>query len=568
MLWLLFVAALPACDGSSADALAPRGTHWGAQSAAADASVYSWDDAGGIPSGDGAVPTVGDDGGGSGDDAGPVGAPPPPDPTLTAAQCGVCHTAIYQQWQQSMHSHALTSPVTIAQTNQDVAGPFAKASSPDPQKFCINCHSPNVAAAVNQSTLPVPPSTQYTDGVSCTTCHQFDGKPQKGSGGFAGDGQGAGYQTGFLPAKTYAGSLDSPVGNSVHVSNSTGQDFNPNPNKLCANCHEVWIDYDHDGVVEKGLDLALQTTWDEYTEYKTLGGRETCVSCHMQVVPGLTRAADGAQIPGQQLTTAPPRQIHDHSFPGVDFALDSPSQATATQAARTALLQSAAFFTIDRRSVGFDGQGDLEFGVFLANTGTGHDLPSGFAFARQMWIEITVTAGGRTLFTSGVLQNPTDDLCDGDSLFEFGNPMKQFFQGCPRVDDELTTFQQKLVDLAGFQLDGSDPFDPAGATKAVQLGNETWKQYLHGGVVARERTFDDFNQANLKPFDQREVTYVVPTGGAGNGIHVQARLLWRQLPPYFVRALASEQPASESPQVAPLLGNVVTVVMATDAIDL
>ncbi|HEY8091735.1 MAG TPA: hypothetical protein VIF09_27915, partial [Polyangiaceae bacterium] len=97
---------------------------------------------------------------------------------------------------------------------------------------------------------------------------------------------------------------------------------------------------------------------------------------------------------------------------------------------------------------------------------------------------------GHTVFTSGVVQNPTDDLCDGDSLFERGNPMRRFFQGCPQVDDELVTFQQKLVDFVTFQIDGSDPFDPAGATTAVQLGNETWLQYLQGGVVARQRTFD------------------------------------------------------------------------------
>jgi hypothetical protein len=359
-----------------------------------------------------------------------------------------------------------------------------------------------------------------------------------------------------------------PVTNSVHTSNSDGKDFAPNPNKLCANCHEVWIDYDHDGVVEKGLDLALQTTWDEYTEYRTLGGRETCVSCHMPVVSGLTRAADGAQIPGQQSVAAPDRQIHDHSFHGVDFALDSPAQQQSTAASRTALLQGAAFMNIDRRSVGFDGNGDFGFDVFIANTGTGHDLPSGFAFARQMWIEITVTDGaGRILFTSGVVSSPTDDLCDGDSLFERGNPMRKFFQNCPQVDDELVTFQQKLVDFVTFQIDGSDPFDPAGATTAVQLGNETWLQFLHGGVVARQRTFDGTQVANLKPFEQREFHYDVPLFENAQQLHVQARLLWRQLPPYFLRALASAQPSTEVPQLAPLIGNLETVVMATDSVD-
>jgi hypothetical protein len=560
----LALAAFAGCSDASYEGAGGR-RHLGGTAAVDGGSGFGGGGGGG--SGGPAAPASDDDAGAVGDDAGPVGTPPPPDPTLTAQQCGVCHATIYQQWTQSMHSHGLTSPTMIAQTNQDLTGPFAGTTGPDPQKFCVNCHSPNVAASTTQANLPPPASTQWKDGTSCLTCHQFDGTPEKGSGAFAGHYQGDGFQQGFLQGKTFVGPLDAPVGNKVHASNSSGKDFAPNPNKLCSNCHEVWIDYDHDGVVEKGLDLALQTTWDEYTEYRTLGGQETCVSCHMPVVPGLTRVADGAQIPSQQLTDAPPRQVHDHSFVGVDFALDTPAQGQATLAARTALLQKAVYFTIDRRSIQA-GNGDVSFDVFIANSGTGHSVPTGFAFARQMWVEIVATDGtGQVLFQSGVLAQPTDDLCDGDSLFEFGNPMKRFFQSCPRVDDELVTFQQKLVSIAGFQADGSDPFDPAGLTKAFQIGNETWLQYLHGGVVARQRTFDGTQQAALKVFEQRELHYDVPVGNAGR-VHVSARLLFRALPPYFLRALASQQPASETPQIAPLIGNLDTIVMATDEVDL
>jgi hypothetical protein len=467
-----------------------------------------------------------------------------------------------------MHSHALTSPVTIVQANQDLARTLANAPSPDPQKFCVNCHGPTFAPSAPSAAMPPTSVPHWKDGITCISCHQFDGTPQKASGGFATDYQGPSFQTGFVKGVEMLGELDSPVGNSLHTTNSTGQDFVPNPNKLCANCHEVWIDYDHDGIVEKGLDLALQTTWDEYTEYKTLGGTQSCVGCHMPAVPGLTRVADGAAIPGQQSTQAPPRVVHDHSFTGVDFALDTPAQQQATESARTALLASAATFLIDRNSV-FNSQDGIGFSVFLANTGTGHDLPSGFAFARQMWIEITATDGsGNVLFTSGVLQQPTDDLCDGEILLDFDNPMNRFLQNCNFVDNELVTLQQKLVSLATFEPDGSDPFDPAGLTKAVEIGEETWLQFLHGGVVARQRPFDGTQLVNLKPFEQEEFNYDVPLNGLSDGVHIQARLLFRQLPPYFLRALASQQSPSDTPQLAPLIGNLETLVMATDELDL
>jgi hypothetical protein len=69
-------------------------------------------------------------------------------------------------------------------------------------------------------------------------------------------------------------------------------------------------------------------------------------------------------------------------------------------------------------------------------------------------------------------------------------------QGCNSVDDELVTLQQKLVDVAGFQIDGTDP------------------------------------------------------------------------PPYFLRALAAGQQPTDVPQIAPLVGNLETIVMATDQVDL
>lgn len=555
---------LSGCDASY-DSGSSSGNHWGGPGS----SPGAWSDAGsGGGGGTPSDPPATDAGKPPGDDAGPVGTPPPPTAALTAEQCGVCHQSIYQQWQSSMHSHALTSPAVIVQTNADLAGPFAKASGPDPQKFCVNCHGPTESALVTSAAMPPPASTHWRDGITCTSCHQFDGTPEKGSGGFEGPYQGNGFQQGFVQANNeILGELDAPVGNSAHSSNSTGQDFAPNPNQLCANCHEVWIDYDHDGIVEKGLDLALQTTWDEYKEYKTLGGAQSCISCHMPVVAGLTRVADGANIPAQQYTQAPPRQVHDHSFPGVDFALDDTTQGTSTLAARTAMLQSAATFFIDRRSI-FNSNDGIGFSVFLANSGTGHNLPSGFAFARQMWIEITATDdAGQILFTSGLLQQPTDDLCDGQILLDFDNPMNRWIQNCNFVDDELVTLQQQLVSLAGFQPDGSDPFDPAGLTKAFAIGEETWLQYLHGGVVARQRPFDGTQLVNLKPFEQEEFDYDVPTNGAA-GVHIQARLLFRQLPPYFLRALAAGQAPTDMPQLAPLVANLQTIVMATDQLDL
>ena len=493
-------------------------------------------------------------------------APPPPPPTAftSASTCGHCHATIYAQWQTSMHSRALVSPVTIAQANQVARGPVATAPSPDPQRICLNCHSPNAALVTTGDTLPLPAASLADEGVSCESCHQFAGQPAAGGAGYS-----FGFQHGLAPGKTMLGPLDGPVANAFHQSASA--DAFTRPNTMCANCHDVNYDNNHDGVIVKGVDLVLQQTWDEYVlTYKLLGGTETCVSCHMPVAQGLTRVADGASIPGQQSTPAPPRVVHDHSFVGVDYALDNPTQAQASAPARQALLQGAASLFVD--SVGA-GSGGVGFRVTVANTGTGHNLPSGFAFTRQMWLEVTVTDdAGQVVGSSGLLANPTDNLCDANTIFEFNkfgnpleaNPLGRFLQGCDAgVDQQLVSLQQKLVNQVNIALENGLQIDQLGQPIIEETffgGHEAALQWLQGGVVPRTRPFDGRQLGALQPFQFQSFDYDIGTSGSPATLTV--RLLFRNMPPYFLRALATSQPATETPQLAPLIANVEAIEMA------
>jgi hypothetical protein len=313
----------------------------------------------------------------------------------------------------------------------------------------------------------------------------------------------------------------------------------------------------------------LQETWSEYQDYQNFGGKETCVSCHMPAIPGLTRVADGAQIPSDQYTVAPDRVVHDHSFVGPDHLLDSATQTAAQLAQRTAFLQTAAAIQFDRDSFGGNGNGGIGVDIFVSNVGAGHNLPTGFAFTRQMWLEIkSIDASGNLVDGSGVLADPAgDDLCDGSTLDDdFFNPMPPFYQNCRFIDGELTTFQQKLVSLVDFE--GQDRFLVQDTiTQDVQdnFGFETWLQYLTGGVVARQRFNEAGNLAALLPYETRDFHYDLNDPGKGGKI--TARLLFRSLPPNFLRALASKQPASEE-ALTPLIANLDTIVLATDELDL
>ncbi len=481
--------------------------------------------------------------------------------------CSACHQAITAQWRESMHAHALTSPVTIVQTNQVIAKTVSGQPSPDPFMICNNCHGPVGAKLTGQASLPLdapfPMDAQtINDGVSCAVCHQFTGEPASGAGGLA-----AVFQKGLAAGGVFFGPIADPVGNAYHRSNTTPM-YQTAPESLCQNCHNVNYDLNADGRIEPGVDLILQTTYDEYEDYRAAGGAQNCLDCHMPLIPGETRVAEAAGIPFQQDFPAPPRLVHSHGFVGVDYPLDTVAVSDPQQAARAALLQSAAQITLsDDIQISADGN-SATFSVDITNVGAGHQLPTGFAFARQMWIEVVVTDGdGNLLLASGVLASNTDDLCDTATL---NDALAGFVTGCPGgADPQLVNFQQKLLDIIDIKRDddGTPVLNDDGDFIVIQAvnGEETFLQHLTGGAIARLRPSDGQVLTRIDPGGTRTFAYTVPLNGdRPDEIVVTVRLLFRNLPAYFLRVLAENQPAGEFPQLEPLIGNLQIVEMASE----
>lgn len=456
----------------------------------------------------------------------------------SAGQCARCHGAIFTQWSGSMHARAAIHGPVVAQTNQVARGPLAAVSKPDPANICVNCHAPTGASQTPSAVFPIPGTPLAHEGVTCVSCHQWNGTPEPGSGGLVT------FQK-KLQSGTMFGTFGDPVGASAHGS-AAWTDMR-DANDLCASCHDVHYDRNADGQIVKGTDLVLQTTAREYKKYRADGGNETCVSCHM---PGLGqgRAASSARIPEDQSAAAPPRALHDHGFVGVDAPLDA---ADRQKDAREKLLRGAARLTLEDAAA-YGGTVDVQ--IALANVGAGHNLPTGFAFARQMWIELVVRRqNGALVDQSGVLASVDADLCDA-STFEAEVGMRPFFRGCTAADPRLVSFQQKLVDKIQPVRDGAgqivldglgDPRLEAGAG-----AKESVLQQLTVGAVPRVRPVDGQALGTIPPGETRRFSYTMNgTIARGETVSVTARLLFRQLPAYFLRALAAGQNAGEAPAV-------------------
>jgi nucleotide-binding universal stress UspA family protein len=473
----------------------------------------------------------------------------------TSEECKDCHATIYAQWAESMHAHALVSPLTILQNNLDMRHTLAKTASPDPRRMCINCHGPAIAAVVPGDTLPLGNDRQR-EGVECVSCHQLPDAVTPGGGALA-----SLYQDNLIRGDRYFGRLESPVGNAFHRSEKSK--LFDEPEKLCATCHNVNYDKNGDGRIVKGVDLVLQTTFDEYREYQQTGGRATCMTCHMPVVPKLTDVADGAQVPFTEDYAPPDRKLHDHSFVGVDYPLDTVAKKDPQKPRRAALLASAAGFSLEQARVDGD---KLVVRLTIENT-TGHNLPTGFAFARQMWIELVAKEAGQPIFASGVIAKPADDLCDAATFGDTTNPLRSFVVGCTEVDPQLVNIQLKLVDKIAALADanGQPVLDEGGEHVLIQskeAKGETYLQALTGGAVARPRPSDKASLAPLRPGGKRTYQYTIPLARTVKAGSVSARLLFRNLPPYWVRAMAAEQKPHEEPRIEPLIANIQTVEMA------
>ncbi len=470
--------------------------------------------------------------------------------------CGGCHRSIYNSWKDSMHAHAITSPLTVVQNNLDMKHSLGTTASPDPRRMCINCHGPAVAAMTDGDRLPLGYEREK-EGVECVSCHQLQEAVTPGGGALA-----SVYNVKLQRGDVYFGRLDGPVGNAYHRSERNS--LFDKPELLCATCHMVNYDKNHDGRIVKGVDLVLQTTLDEYREYQRNGGRATCVNCHMPVVPGAKDAADGA-VPFLLKDYPPPdRQIHDHSFVGVDYPLDEVAKGKDPQKAkRAAMLKSAATFSLESQAVVKD---NLELKINIDNQ-TGHNLPTGFAFARQMFIELVVTDGANTVFSSGLLQKPGDDLCDDGTFGDLTNPLRGFVQGCAEVDKHLVNIQLKLVDRIAALADpnGRPLLDEGGENILIQsreAKGETYLQELTGGGVARKRPIDNAAMGPIRPLQRRSYTYKVPLPRNVRSGQFTARLLFRNLPPYWVRGMSREQPPNEKTRLEPLIPAIQTVEMA------
>lgn len=491
--------------------------------------------------------------------------------------CYQCHQSQYDEWIGSMHAIAQSSPVTELQNRLVVFKDQHDQGSHGVEvgDLCIKCHAPTSRLGGSESEKEdvlalIPeraPASQF--GVSCVACHQIESIQQ--STPFAEDTNKVRYKNAenltYTQGRTMVGPFgdvndnDHSVGNSAHKG-AFGSHFGDA--SFCASCHTVMVD-------PKGPDnlVTLQNTFKEWED----GGNKTievnwkdagvrCIDCHGKPLEGLAAAADELQsrrvdlrerviafrtlvqsnaksaLPTDRFAATPPgdfdlplkeRRTHLHTFVGVDYHLepnlpypiDHPRNSENAAIQRQTVQHVADLMKIAAAvKISEVNRGSID--VDVANLATGHHLPAGFAFAREMWLEIAVSPS----------RSGNDDfvVVSGGNRGRPLGPTEKLDKFAEGRAGKLKNFQAVLWngDEGDEDRDGKRHGETVLQNECIQVLK---------GKAARDQGFVDREQF-LKPGEVRTININVDRQALANARRVRVRLRFRNYPPEFLEQLA------------------------------
>jgi hypothetical protein len=373
----------------------------------------------------------------------------------SANSCQTCHPNHYNEWSGSMHAYALKDPVFSAVRD---LGQSAYALALD--GACTKCHSPLGQRSgeiewgpFDINTLPA----VVQEGVGCDLCHTITALDNISNAGIV-----------LTPGNVKYGSITDPVSNNFHES-----EFRPlyQQSEYCGACHDLIT----------GNGLELEAVFREWQKGGFAVTGKDCFDCHMETYQG--PAALGG----------PTRTVHRHNMVGADVALiDFPFKPEQMQLV-TQMLRSAITLQVIAPPSYTPNQ-QYDFQVNLLNENTGHNVPTGVPFNRQMWLSIEIRDQfGDPLYLSGDLD------ANGD--------LKNDYSAFPDRDFDLFNAQATML-----RADST----PTGATwEAAYLTNPS----IRAGEL---RTID--------------YGFQVPSRTSGD-LTLIVKLRFRSFPPYVFRGL-------------------------------
>jgi len=342
----------------------------------------------------------------------------------TDAACGECHADILAQSEHSMHRLSSFNNPAYRFSVEEARAVLAKRDgNVDVARLCASCHDPVPLLSGNFGRDDYDPDQDphSQDGITCLSCHAISA-----INGPRGNGD---YTISDPPRYPFAFSDNLLLQALNHQLIKARPEFHKasmlkpvhRSAAFCSGCHKVALPF----ALNHYRWLRGQDHYDSFLLSGVSGHRvdsfyyppravKNCATCHMAGIPSADPAARDADGSGR-------RTVHNHLFPAANTgvgALLGQHHDEANRQRRAMLTKAARVDIFGIRQDGVDGELSaplrpelpaLQPGKrYLIETvvrtlGVGHALTQGTADSNELWLELTVSAGGRVIAHSGSL---------------------------------------------------------------------------------------------------------------------------------------------------------------------
>lgn len=479
----------------------------------------------------------------------------------TAGMCNACHMNLTTSdgtevspaefWRASIMANSARDPYYLASVRLELV------ESPDfaaeIENKCSICHMPmahfNDAARGNKSLIfgeggyldpGHPLNAMAGDGVSCTVCHQIPasvGSKFRHSGSLAID------LTAPMGERIIYGPFSITERGKALMKGGSGyvtlQSEHISQSALCANCHELHINYiTEEGTLSQGGDVfPEQKPYSEWlaSRYSTEG--VSCQDCHM---PKIQKEAPLSNVmPDQKYE---PISLHVFAGGNVfmlnllkvfgdEVGVEAESKHFEALISRTVekLTKETAALTVSEPTQDGD---EFIFDV-ITEVRTGHKFPTSFP-SRRAWLHVTVTDAttGQVIFESGEFE-PKGRIADNDNDSEpqAYEPHYDVITTADQVQVYESVMKTKTGQVTTLQMRAS------GFIKDNRLLPEGFDKTAVSDLIAvtgQAATDDDFVGG------QDKVTYRIPVEGGQGPFTVAVELLYQSIGHRWAQNLMSK----------------------------
>lgn len=336
--------------------------------------------------------------------------------------CRECHSDIHKSWQHSMHKFSsFNNPAYRFTVNETMEVLRKRDGNAKGVRFCAGCHDP---VPLFSGRLDNPDFDDQKDitaqaGITCTVCHRIKKiKSVIGNSDFIIE-EPVHYPFTFSENKMLKWINHQLVKAKPEFHKKTFAAPVQKKTEFCGTCHKVHIPEE----VNRYKWLRAQNHYDSFLMSGVSGhgvasfyypekAKENCTSCHMQLVESEDFGADFFDDSGRL-------KVHDHMFPSANTAVPHlAGLPPEVEKAHKKFLKSRVRVDIFGMKEGGTITGALTAPLrpalpvlnpgetYLLETvvrtlDIGHAFTQGTSDSNQIWLELTLVAGGKTVGRSG-----------------------------------------------------------------------------------------------------------------------------------------------------------------------